>query len=111
LAGGRLDGGDDLAGDSQLRERPERRLTLDLVVADRLVQADQRLLLDVVAVAAHQEVPAALGPGEAAIALDQDLLGLAIAALSKDGEVVVLTIDERSSEAKGHDGAPECDEE
>ena len=73
LAGRRLDGGDDLPGDAQLGERTERRLVLGAEVAGRLVEADQRLLLDVVGVAADEEVAPGPGPGEPAVALEEDL--------------------------------------
>ena len=49
LARGRLDRGDDLARDAELGEGPERGLVLGPEVAGRLVEADERLLLDVVA--------------------------------------------------------------
>ena len=44
-----LDRGDDLARDAQLREVAERRLAVGAVVADRLVEADEALLDQVVA--------------------------------------------------------------
>ena len=71
LAGGRLDGGDDLAGDAQLGERPERGLPVGPEVADGLEQADQALLLDVVGVATDEEVAAAPWPGRTPVA-DQE---------------------------------------
>ena len=58
-------------------------------VAGGLVQADERFLLDVVGVAADQEVPAALGAGEAAVAVDQGLERLAVALLGASGKFVV----------------------
>ena len=54
-----------------------------------LVEADQRLLLDVVGVAADEEVAPALGPGEAPVAVDQGLEGIAVAVLGAGGEIVV----------------------
>ena len=59
-------------------------------VAGRLVEADQRLLLDVVGVAADEEVAPALGPGEAAVAVDQRLEGVAVAVLGERGELDVV---------------------
>src|SRR5438874_5407889 len=65
LAGGRLDGGDDLAGDAQFGEGPERGLPVVAEVTHGLVQADHALLLDVVEVGADEEVAAGLGADEA----------------------------------------------
>jgi hypothetical protein len=55
----------------------------------RLVQADQRLLLDVVGVAAHEEVAMPLGPSEPPVAVDEGLEGLAIAFLGAGDQFVV----------------------
>ena len=75
LAARGLDGRHDLAGDAQLGEGPERRLAV-AEVADGLEQADHALLLDVVGVAAGEEVAPGLGPGEAAVAVQQQVEGL-----------------------------------
>jgi hypothetical protein len=71
VARGRLDRGDDLAGDAQLREGAERRLAVDAVVADGLEEADQALMDEVLALAAGEEVRAGLHAHEAAISVDQ----------------------------------------
>src|SRR4051812_16570301 len=92
LTGRRLDGGDDLPRDAQLGERPEAGLMLGPEVASSLVQADQRLLLDVVGVAAHEEVAAALGPGETAVARDEGLEGEAVATLEASRKFVIGNI-------------------
>jgi len=84
-----LDRRDDLAGDAQLGEGPEAGLVLGAEVAGGRVQADQRLLLDVVGVAADEEVATALGPGDPPVAVDQGLEGLAIALLGAGGQFVV----------------------
>ena len=89
LAGGGLDGGDDLAGDAQLGEGPERRLPLGPVVADGLEQADHPLLLEVVEVAAGDEVAAGLGPGEAPVALEQEVERLLLTEVAAVDERVV----------------------
>ena len=70
-AGRALDRRDDLARDAELRERAEARVLVDAVVADRLVEADQPLLLEVLAVAAGQEVARGLEADEAVVAADQ----------------------------------------
>jgi hypothetical protein len=48
VAGRGLDGGDDLAGDAELREVAEAGLSIGAVVADRLVEAEQAFLNQVV---------------------------------------------------------------
>ena len=63
-----LDRGDDLARDAELREVAEARLPLGAVVPDRLVEADQALLDQVVRVAADQEVRRGLEPHEPVVA-------------------------------------------
>ena len=64
----RLDRGDDLARDAQLGEVAEARLAVGAVVADRLVEADQALLDQVLAVPAGEEVGGGLEPDEALVA-------------------------------------------
>src|SRR4029077_3494933 len=65
-----LDRGDDLAGHAQLREAPERRPLLGPEVADRLVEADEPLLDEVLGVAAGEEVRARLEADETRVAAD-----------------------------------------
>ena len=63
-------------GDAQVGERAEGPV-LGPVVAGRLDQGDQRLLLEVVGVAAGHEVGPGPGPGEAAVPGDQLVEGVA----------------------------------
>jgi hypothetical protein len=79
VARSRLDGGDDLARDAQLREVAEARLAVGAVVADRLVEADQPLLDEVLAVAAREEVGGGLEPDEPLVAGEQPCVGRGIA--------------------------------
>ena len=67
----RLDRGDDLPRHAELGEAAERRLLVGAEVADRLVEADQPLLDQVLGVAAGEEVRARLEPDEARVAADQ----------------------------------------
>src|SRR5690606_33956485 len=53
LPRGGFDGGDNLAGDAQFGERPERRQLVRPKVANRLVEADHALLDDVLAIGAN----------------------------------------------------------
>ncbi len=69
-----LDGGDDLPGDAQLGERAERRVLVDAVVPDRLVEADEALLDEVVRIAAGEEVARERDPHEAGVAPDDLVL-------------------------------------
>src|ERR671935_336869 len=64
----RLDRRDDLAGDAELGEAPERRLLVVTEVADGLVEADQPFLDQILRVAARQEVRARLQADEAGVA-------------------------------------------
>ena len=83
-------------------------------VAGGLVEADQRLLLDVVAVGADQEVAAGLGPGEPAVPGDHHLQGVLAAALEAVHELEIGEIGEGGvGSAVGHGGgapagATEC---
>src|SRR5579872_1137771 len=70
-AGGGLDRRDDLAGDAELREAPERRLLVGAKVPDGLVEADEALLDQVLRVAAGEEVRAGLQADEARVAAHQ----------------------------------------
>jgi hypothetical protein len=104
LAGGGLDGGDDLAGDAQLGEGPERRLAVGPEVAHRLVEADHALLLDVVGVGADEEVAAGLGPGEAPVPLEERLERVDVALAVAGYQDVVCQI------GKGGEVETECHE-
>ena len=91
----RLYGRDDLAGDAQLSEVAEARLTIEAVVADRLVQADQPLLDQVFGVTARQEVGGCLQPHEAVVAPDETLVRIAITLLSKRDQETILNLNFR----------------
>ncbi len=58
-------------------------------VADGLEQADHPLLLDVVGIAPGQEVAAGLGPGEAAVALEQQVERLDVAFVEQADQPLV----------------------
>jgi len=86
----RLDRGDDLARDAELGEVAEARLAVRAVVADRLVEADEPLLDQVIAVTAGDEVRRGLQPDEPLVAADEPVVGGVIALLGKrDQESVV----------------------
>ena len=71
LPRGRLDGGDDLAGDAQLGEGAKGRQAILAIVANGLVQADHALLHDVLVVCADEEIAARLGPNEVFVLVQQ----------------------------------------
>ena len=103
LPSGRLDGGDDLAGDAELGEGPERRLAVGPEVADRLVEPDHAFLLDVVGVGADQEVAPRLGARETAVALEQHVQRVAVAPPRPFEKVIVLQVDQgHDVETDGH---------
>ena len=78
-------------------------------VTSGLVQADQRLLLDVVAVGAHQEVAASLGASEASIAGDHHRQGVRAAALEAVHELEIGEIGQGGvGSAVGHGGGAPC---
>jgi hypothetical protein len=87
---------DQMAGelDAQLGKGPERRLVLGPEVASGLVEPDQRLLLDVVGVGAHQEVAAGLGPGEAPVAGDHQPQAVLAAVLEAGDQLQVGQVGE-----------------
>src|SRR3954453_14639914 len=86
-----LDRGDDLARDAQLGKGAEGRLQVGVVVADRLVEADHAFLDDVLAVTADEEGGARLGPGEAAVLLQQ-LAQRAVVTLPRSADELVVTV-------------------
>ena len=88
----RLHRADDLPGDAQLGERPERRLAVGPEVPRRLEQADHPLLLDVVEVGPDEEVAAGLGPDETAIALEEDIERFGVAMLGTNYQLIVANI-------------------
>src|SRR5262249_53573603 len=89
-----LDRGDDLPGDAQLGETPERGLLVRAIVSNRLVEADHPLLDEIVAVAAGEEVRARLEPDEALVALEQlvECCLAAVASLEDELEVFQLSL-------------------
>src|SRR4051794_10431233 len=89
----RLHRGDDLPRDAQLREVAEARLAVGAVVADRLVEADEALLDQVVAVAAGQEVRRRLEAHEAVVAAHETLVRRRVALLGERDEVPVFYLD------------------
>src|SRR5207245_7196866 len=62
---------DDLAGDAELREGPERDLAVLLEVAHRLEEPDEPLLDQVLGFAAGEEVGAGLQSDERPVPLDE----------------------------------------
>jgi hypothetical protein len=67
----RLDRRDDLSRHAELREASERRLLVVAEVPDRLVEADQPFLNQVLWVAPREEVRARLQPDEAGVSADE----------------------------------------
>ena len=87
-----LDRGDDLPGDAELGEVAEARLAVGPEVADRLVEADQSLLDQILGVATEQEVRRRLEPDEAAITLDDPVVGVGTAPLGERNQVRILKL-------------------
>src|SRR5262249_52388150 len=87
-----LDRRDDLTGDAELREAPERRLLVGTEVANRLVQADQALLDEIFRVAPGEEVRARLQPDEAGVAPHQDVHGTAVPVAGTQHELEVFEL-------------------
>src|SRR5581483_10036406 len=88
----RLDRGDDLARHAQLGEGAERRLLVGAKVAHGLVEPDQALLDQIVAVAADEEVRARLQPHERRVALDQRVERSLVAVASLEDELEILEL-------------------
>ena len=88
----RLDRGDDLPRDAELREVAEARLAIGAVVADRLVEADQALLDQIVAVATDEEVRRGLQTHEAVVAAHQTVVCRVVALLGKRDEVSIIDL-------------------
>src|SRR5581483_3056483 len=107
LAGGRLDGGDDLAGDAELGEGPEGGLPVGPEVTHGLEEADHPFLLDVVGVGPDEEVAAGLGPGEAPVPLEQDVEGVVVSALEPGDQLVVAQFSQgRTTQTHLHGATP-----
>jgi hypothetical protein len=96
----RLDRGDDLTGDAQLGEAAEARLAVTAVIAHGLVEADQPLLHQIVAVAAEQEVGRGLEAHESVVAPDDALLGVGVPLLGEGHERAVVGLRGATHEAK-----------
>src|SRR5438105_9354026 len=90
--GGRLDRRDDLPGHAQLGKASERGLLVGPEIPNRLVEADQALLDEVVRVAAGQEVGARLEPHEPGVAPDQDVERAAVPVPSAQHELEVFEL-------------------
>src|SRR5437660_6837475 len=107
LAPGAADGRDELPGDAEIGEGPERGTLAGLEVADRLEQADHALLNDVVAVGPGQEVGTGLHASEVPVPGEQRFgsPGVAVAVpleeLLVGGDVVARLLDDG-----GEDGVP-----
>jgi hypothetical protein len=90
----RLDRGDDLPRHAQLGEAPERRLLVGAEVANRLVEADQPLLDEVLRVTAGEEVRARLQADEAVVAAHQGIErgGAAVPRLHHQLQILKLSL-------------------
>src|SRR5207244_7569312 len=88
-----LDRRDDLARDAELREVAEARLAVRAVVAHRLVEADQALLDEVVAVAAGQEVRRGLQPDEAVVPAHEAVVRVGVALLGQGDEEAIINLE------------------
>src|SRR5206468_3598926 len=86
----RLDRGDDLPGDAQLREVAKARLAVRAVVADGLVEPDQSFLDEVVAVASGQEVRRGLQADEAVVPAHEPVVRVGVALLGKGDQEAVI---------------------
>src|SRR5207253_7918250 len=105
-AGGGLDRRDDLARHAELGERAERRLLVRAEVAHRLVEPDQALLDQVVAIAAGEEVRARLEPDEGRIAADQCIQRDAVAVAGLEHELKSLKSSLRLLRRRGWGRSP-----
>src|SRR6185295_13892608 len=92
VPGRRLHRGDDLTGDAELREVAKARLAIGAVVADRLVEAEQAFLDQVVCLAAKQEVGRCLEPDEAAVAADYRVVGIGPSVLGEGDQIMVIKL-------------------
>jgi hypothetical protein len=89
---GRLDRGDDLARDAQLREVPEARLAVGAVVANRFVEPNQALLDEIVGVPAYEEVRRRLEAHEAVVAAHDLVVRILLSLLCERDEVVIIKL-------------------
>src|SRR5436190_16096572 len=87
-----LDGRDDLPRDAELREIAEARLPVRAEVPDRLVQAQEPFLNQVVRIATQQEIRRRLQAHESAVALDDPVIRVRAAALRERDEIRILKL-------------------
>src|SRR6185437_16973202 len=92
VARGGLDRGDDLARDAQLGEVAEARLAVGPVVADRLVEADEPLLDEVVRVSPGQEVRRGFEAHEPVVPANDVVISLAVPLLGESDEITILDL-------------------
>jgi hypothetical protein len=92
VAGRGLHRGDDLTRDAELGEVSEARLTIGAVVANRLVEADQALLNQVVGVAAGEKVRRCLEADEAVITADDPIVRIRVPLLRERDEIPILEL-------------------
>src|SRR4051812_3073886 len=92
VAGRGLDRGADLAGDAELGEVAERRLTVGPEVADRLVEPDEAFLDEVLGVAAGEEVRRRLQPHERVVTAHEAVVRVCATGLGERNEVRILNL-------------------
>jgi hypothetical protein len=92
VAGRGLHGRDDLARDAQLREVAERGFAVRPEVADRLVQADQALLDQVLGVTSDEEVRRRLQPHERRITPDEPVVRVWRALARQSEKILVIKL-------------------
>ena len=90
VARGGLDGGDDLASDAELGEVAEARLAVGAEVADRLVEADEALLDEVVGVPSGEEVGGGLQAHETVVSPDEPVICVAVALLGEGDQETIF---------------------
>ena len=90
-----LHGGDDLTGDTELGEVAKARLAVGTEVANRLIEADEALLDEVVGVPSGEEVGGGLQPHEAVVAAHEAVVGGAVALLRKGDQKTIINLDLR----------------
>ena len=90
VAGGGLHRRDDLPRDAQLGEVAKARLAVGAKVADRLIQAEEPLLDEIVGVAPGEEVGGGLQAHEAVVALDEPVVCVAVALLRKGDQEAIF---------------------
>src|SRR6185503_9335026 len=104
----RLHRGDDLAGDAELGEVAEARLTVRAVVAHGLVEPDEPFLDQVVGVAADQEVRRRLQADEAVVAPDDHVVGVRTALLGESDQIVIVKLSFSVTSMRLRTGGADC---